>query len=291
MKYFNYIVLIFVCVLFSCRKDVNVKLPEYQVKLVVEGSIETGSPAVVLLSYSIPYFGEFDFTTPEKSFVKEAFVTVSDGVMVDTLKALDPSVGYIFIGSKINGVEGRMYTLKVKVNNEEVSVQSTILPKIALDSLYFKWEQDSLGFIWQHFKEPSGLGNNYRWFSKRLNTKYTDAFFAAPLFSVFDDKFVDGKNFDFSYDRGPQPNDVQKWRDDPNRSYYRVGDTVAVKFCHIGKAEYDFWYTYYQNKASNSNPFSAPTNIKSMFVNNEKVFGAFVAYSPYFDTIVIKPKP
>jgi len=68
-------------------------------------------------------------------------------------------------------------------------------------------------------------------------------------------------------------------------------NNVAVRFNHIGKAEYDFFYTYYQNKASNSNPFSAPTNIKSMFGQNEEVFGAFIAYSSTFDTLVIKPKP
>lgn len=275
----------------ACRKDVNVKMPEYKEKLVVEASIETGLVPVVLLSTSVPYFGSFDYKTPEKAFVKGAFVTVTDGVTVDTLKEIDPTTGYIYLGSKLFGTEGKTYTLKVRYSGKEYSVQSTILNKISLDSLYFKWEADSMGYIWQHFKEPAGLGNNYRWFSKRLNTKYQDHFFAAPLFSVFDDKFVDGKPFDFSYDRGPQPDNIQAWRDDPNREYYRVGDTVAVKFTHIGKAEYDFWYTYYQNKASNSNPFSAPTNVKSMFINQEDVFGAFVAYSPSFDTIIIKPKP
>jgi len=275
----------------SCRKDVTVKLPEFKQKLVVEGSIDVGLVPVVLLSTSVPYFGNFDYKTPEKAFVKGAFVTVTDGVTIDTLKEIDPTTGYVYLGSKIFGEVGKTYTLKVQYLGKEYTVQSTVLKKIELDSLYFKWEEDSLGFIWQHFKEPAGLGNNYRWFSKRLNVKYEDKFFAAPLFSVFDDKFVDGKPFDFSYDRGPQPDNIQAWRDDPNREYYRVGDTVAIKFTHIGKTEYDFWYTYYQNKASNSNPFSAPTNVKSMFLNQEDVFGAFVAYSTSYDTLIIKPKP
>lgn len=277
--------------MWSCRKDVNVKLPTYKEKLVIEGAIETGSVPYVMLSMSVPYFGNFDFSTPEKAFVKGAFVTVTDGTIIDTLKEIDPSVGYFYLGSKLTGQTGKTYTLRVSYNGGDYMISSTILNQVKLDSLYFKWEADSLGFIWQRFNEPAGLGDNYRWFAKRLNPKYQDQFFAAPPFSVFDDKFVDGKAFDFSFDRGPQPNNIQAWRDDPNRSYFRVGDTVAVKFCHIGKAEYDFWNTYYQNKASNSNPFSAPVNIKSMFGNNENVFGAFVAYSPAFDTIVIKKKP
>ncbi|MBK6523690.1 MAG: DUF4249 family protein [Sphingobacteriaceae bacterium] len=85
MKKNIYILITFSSLLFACRKDVNVKLPDYQEKLVVEGSIETGKVPVVLLSVSVPYFGTFDFTTPEKAFVKGAFVTVSDGTIIDTL--------------------------------------------------------------------------------------------------------------------------------------------------------------------------------------------------------------
>ncbi len=278
--------------LLSCRKNVEVKLPDYKERLVVEANIETGKSAVALLSWSVPFFGNFDYTTPEKAFVKGALVTVSDGTLVDTLTEIDPTTGYIYLGtSKVIGQVGKTYTLKVRYNAKEYSVQSTILNPVALDSLYFKWELDSLGFIWQHFKEPAGLGDQYRWMAKRLNVKYQDLFFASPLFSVFDDKFVDGKTFDFSYDRGPQPDKIQQWRDESNRAYFSLGDTVAVRFNHIGKAEYDFFYTYYQNKTSNSNPFSAPTNIKSMFGQSQDVFGAFIAYSSTFDTLVIKPKP
>jgi hypothetical protein len=291
LKFNYYILALILCACVSCRKDVTIKLPKYEEKLVVEGSIEIGKNPVVLLSTSVPYFGEFDYTHPEKAFIKGAFVTVSDGTTIDTLSELDPTLGYIYFGSTIIGQQGRTYTMKVRWNSKEYSVQSTMLAPVPMDSLYFKWELDSLGFIWQHFKEPPGLGNCYRWMAKRLNVKYQDNFFAAPLYSVFDDKFVDGKAFDFNYDRGPQPDKIQQWRDEKNREWFRVGDTVVVKFNHIGKAEYDFWYTYYENKASNSNPFSAPVNVKSMFGQEEGVFGSFIAYAPYFDTLIVKPKP
>lgn len=292
-KVYNYLfVFLLVLVVFmSCRKDVSVKLPEYKQKLVIEASIETGENPVVLLSTSVPFFGTFDLASPQDAFVKGAFVTVTDGITTDTLKELIPGLGYLYRGTKIFGEQNKSYTLRVKYDEVDCSLSSTILNPVKLDSLYFKWEQDSLGFIWQRLNEPAGLGNNYRWFAKRLNVKYQDNFFAAPLFSAFDDKFVDGKGFDFSYDRGPQPDKIQQWRDEPNRSYFRVGDTVAVKFTHIGRNEYLFWDTYYQNKASNSNPFSAPVNIRNMYVGREDVFGSFTAYSPFFDTLVIKPKP
>ncbi len=191
---------------FSCRKDIKPILPTYKQKIVVEASIETGGPAIVLLSYSVPYFGNFDFTNPERVFIKGAFVTVTDGTITDTLKEIDPTTGYIYYGFKLLGQQGKTYTLSVTVNGKLFTASSTILSPPKLDSLYFKGEQDSLGYIWQKFSEPKGVGDCYRWFAKRL-TK--DKLYAAPFQSAFDDKFIDGKTFDFDYDRGPQPNDIQ----------------------------------------------------------------------------------
>lgn len=282
MKYFAYIFVLIV--IFSCRKDVTLKLPEYTQKIVVEGSIETDGPAIVLLSYSVPYFGNFDYAAPEKAFVKGAIVTVSDGDVIDTLREADPSRGYLYVGLKLLGKQGKTYTLRVNANGKSFETSTTILNPVKLDYLFFKSERDSLGFIWQKFSEPAGGNDNYRWFAKRLGR---DDFYAAPFNSVFDDKFIDGKTFEFGYDRGPQPNDVQRNREDPERGYYKKGDTVVVKFCKIGRREFEFWNTYYQNKLSNGNPFSAPSNIKSMFENYEDAFGAFVGYSPSFDTIII----
>lgn len=278
--------------LFSCRKDVTVDLPNYQQKVVIEGSIETGSPAVVFLSYSVPYFGDFDFKSPQNAFIKGAFVIVTDGTTIDTLQELDPSLGYLYVGTKLIGQQGKTYILKVTIGNGSFSTSSTILDPVALDSVYFDPRnktdiKDSLGFIGQKLKEPKGSGDCYRWLSKRLGR---DQFYAAPFNSAFDDKFIDGQTFEFSYDRGRQPDPFIDSSTDPERGYYKRGDTVVVKFCKIGRREYDFWVTYYQNKVSNGNPFSAPSNVKSMFDDYQRCLGAFVAYSPSFDTIIIPSK-
>lgn len=279
-------------VLISCRKDVTVELPDYQQKIVVEGSIETGSPAFVFLSYSVPYFGEFDYTTPEKAFIKGATVLVTDGNTIDTLRQLDPNLGYLYVGTKLIGQEGKTYTMRVIVGSEKFSATSTILGNVSLDSLYFEPRnkadlKDSLGYIGQKLREPKGSGDCYRWLSKRLGR---DVFYAAPFNSVFDDKFIDGQTFNFVYDRGRQPDPFGNNSVDTERGYYKRGDTVVVKFCKIGRREYDFWTSYYQNRVSNGNPFSSPTNVKSNFDNYERCLGAFVAYSPAFDTIIIPDK-
>ena len=272
-------------VLTGCRKDVTLDLPEYRQKVVIEASIETGAPAIVFLSHSVPYFEEFDFTRPEKAFITGAKVVKTDGNESETLTEVFPGTGYLYIGSSLAGKEGSSYTLQVTVDGRTFEAGTSIHQSVALDSLYFKGEEDTLGFLWQKFTEPEGSGAAYRWFAKRLGR---DQFYAAPFNSVFDDKFVDGKTFDFAYDRGRQP--IDSGGIDPERGYYKRGDAVVVKFCRIGRREYEFWSTYYMNKSSNGNPFSAPANIKSMFTDPEHSMGAFVGYAPTFDTLVIPAK-
>ncbi len=269
----------------SCRKDVQLELPEYTQKVVIEGSIETGEPALVFLSYSTPYFEDFDFSDPQQVFIKGARVVLSDGLQTDTLTEPAPSTGYLYVGTSIRGAEGRSYTLQVTVDGRSYQTSTTIHEPVPLDSLYFKGERDSLGFVWQRFTEPKGTGQAYRWMAKRIGR---DQYYSAPFNSVFDDKFIDGTSFEFAYDRGRQPLDSSNV--DFERGYYKRGDTVAVKFCRIGRREYEFWSSYYLNKSSNGNPFSAPINIRSMFNDQEHAMGAFIGYAPYFDTLVIGRK-
>jgi hypothetical protein len=279
------LVISFICLLlFGCRKNVTPEMPEYEQKLVIEASIETGSPAMVYLSHSVPYFGSFDYTNPELAFVKGAHVTISDGNVTETLIEVDPTYGFVYAGATLLGKEGRTYSIRVTYEGRTFETTSTILHPPKLDSIWFRSEIDTLGFIWQKFSESPGTGDCYRWFAKRLGR---DMFYAAPFNSAFDDKFIDGQKFEFAYDRGRQPVQGMDPRDDWERGYYKKGDTVVVKFCRIGRREYDFWMTYYQNKTSNSNPFSAPANIKSMFDDYRNCFGSFVAYAPSFDTIII----
>ena len=279
--------LLFVIVLVTaCRKEIQVNLPEYTQKLVVEASIETGQPAQVLLSFTAPYFGNADLSNPSQFFVKGAFVTVSDGTVIDTLKELLIANFPIYIGTKVFGQVGKNYQLTLLINDKTYTANTSIHQPIALDSLFFKWEQDTLGFCWGHLTDPAGLGNCYRWFAKR---KTKDAFFVAPFASAFEDKFVDGKSFDFAYERPAQPNEQQANDADLSKGYYRVGDTIVVKFCTIGYNEYRFWRSYYANKASNGNPFSAPANLQNTIVGGDAI-GSFVGYSPSFETLVVKKK-
>ncbi|MGZ3866751.1 MAG: DUF4249 family protein, partial [Bacteroidia bacterium] len=134
----------------SCQQKINLKIPDYVQKLVVEGKIETDTFPAVNLSYTMPYFSDKQVNLQDLA-VKGAFVTVSDGTTIDTLKELFPGHGYYYRGSKIRGTAGRTYNLMISVDGKTYTAQTYIYPQVKLDTLWFKPEkQDTLGYIYTH---------------------------------------------------------------------------------------------------------------------------------------------
>ncbi|MBC7864463.1 MAG: DUF4249 domain-containing protein [Bacteroidia bacterium] len=260
MKKVFYFLIFAVAAFTSCTKDIDVNVPDYTQKLVVEGGIEPGSNPYVYLSWTLPYFGNNDYSDFQQYMVKGAVVTVSDGFTTDTLKEVIPGQGLYYLGLNMQGVTGRTYDLNILINGKTYTSSTTINLPVPLDSLWFKPEKDSLGFVWTHFKEPAGLGHRYRWYAKRIGK---DDSFYAPFSSVFDDKFIDGKEFDFAYDRGMKPNSEEEDDKNVEKGYFKVGDTVVVKYCTIGDKEFRYLRSYYLNQMSNGNPFAAPSTLES----------------------------
>lgn len=279
-------ILLLICcatLLFGCRKNINVKIPDYVQRLVVEGKVETGSNPELFLTYTVPYFGDHTSQNISEIAVKNALVTVYDGFTTDTLKDATFGNGFYYRAANMIGVTGRTYHLTINLNGKTYTSSTTIYPPVALDSLWFKVvDKDSLGFVWAHFKEPSGLGNCYRWFAKRA---VKDQDYVPPFNSAFDDKFFDGKEFDFAFDRGVRQNSTAPDDNNQERGFFKKNDVVTVKFCSIGEKECQFFRSYYANLISNGNPFAAPSNLKSN-INGENVIGCWCGYSPTFKTLI-----
>jgi len=277
-----------ICALFlvisGCTKNIDVKIPDYVQKLVVEGKIEKGSNPEVYLSYTVPYFGNHTSNLADFA-VKGALVIVSDGTSTDTLKDATFGSGFWYKANNMVGVEGGTYFLTILLNGKTYTAQTTIWPQVKLDSLWFKvLRDDSLGFIYAHMTEPGATKDNYRWFAKRIGKDQT---FLAPLGSAFDDKFINGKSFDFAYDRGVVQNSTANDDNNNEKGFFKKNDQVVVKFCTIGYEEFRFFRSYDANIVSNGNPFAAPTNLQNNIVG-ENVLGVWCGYNATFDTLICK---
>ena len=105
----------------GCQREIDLNLPEYEPKLVIEGTIETGGPAMVMISKSIPYFKEvtFDFLMDSVLITNNqarVFVTSETGDTEELHWRMTPELPYRmgFVGSKVLGRDETHYTLRVE---------------------------------------------------------------------------------------------------------------------------------------------------------------------------------
>ncbi|HEV7230547.1 MAG TPA: DUF4249 domain-containing protein, partial [Bacteroidia bacterium] len=280
----------------SCEKNINISVPAVASQVVVEGHIETGQGAYVVLTRSSGYFDPVDTATLLQSIVKNATVLVSDGLHTDTLPMIVDvnyaSTTYIPLYYKkanptVIGKTGGTYYLTVIADGKKLSSVTTIPTPVKLDSIWYKYQapSDSLGFMWAHLSDPASEQNFYRWYAKRL---HKDKKYLPPFGATFNDKFINGTSFNFAYNRGIEPGSKAKDDNNGEAGYFKKGDTVVVKFCSIDFYCYGFYSSYEAASASNGNPFGSPSNIRSNIQGGLGVWGGF---STTFDTIVNKNHP
>jgi hypothetical protein len=279
----------------SCSEDINLSVAAGDPKIVIEGNIENGKHPEVIVTRNSPLTAAVDFS---KILVTNAQVYVSDGVTTDTLHfGIDSfaSVPFTYASTHMIGMVGQSYSLTVIADGKTYRAITTIPTPVPLDSVWWKAQppHDTLGFAWAHFSEPAGLGNAYRWYAKRprktiiyngtrvmLNRRFT-----PPDGATFDDKFVDGKTFDFAYDRSYDPTEVTYTKDEPpsERGYYKPTDTIYIKFCAIDYYTYRFYNTFEAALGTNGNPFASPVSILSNIDNGG--LGVWAGLGATYDTI------
>lgn len=308
----------FLFLLAACEKEITVELPRTDPRIVVEGTIETGAPPIILLSRTQNFFDPTNVAAIAATFVSEATVTVFDGTNTHTLDricsdiipedqleevaalvGLDPDLlrqanicAWTKTDNSLLGEEGRTYTLNVLADGNELSATTTIPNAVTLDSLWFRLAEqnpgdDSLGFMWATLSDPDTIGNAYRWFARRINAgedgEPKDARFIPPTFSVFEDRFINGLTLDFAYNRGGEP---FSGVDDPESGFFKRGDTVVVKLASMGIREYRFYNTLETNINTQGDVFSNPANVLSNVTGG---LGVWAGLGVRLDTAVCIP--
>jgi len=305
--YWKFFVICSLMVLFSCSKEVKIDIPGYKKQLVVDGFIETGSPAFVLLSKTNNIYAGTNIQNYIDGFVSGATVIVSDGNVTDTLleictnnlpdgteetvaeflglpvEQILASPICFYVSDEIIGEVGKTYSLTIKDEGQIYTSETSILAPKELDSLYWK-EEPSLpgyGFSWAKLTDSPVLGNAYKW-----EVKYASALtFSKPFGPFTDDRFYNGLTFEFAYENpmsfsNPNINNEV-------RGYFALGDTIVVKFSTLGQKEYKFFDKKYNQIYSAGNPFSTPVNLPSNITGG--ALGVWVGFSPTFDTLICQP--
>lgn len=113
----------------GCQKVINVDLNVAEPRIVIEGSIsDRRGPYTVTISKSGSYFNQ-----PVLAPVSGAAVIITDDF--GTSDTLHEEVPGVYLTSKIRGIPGRTYTLKVMSEDQEYTGSSILSSHVNIDSL------------------------------------------------------------------------------------------------------------------------------------------------------------
>jgi hypothetical protein len=280
---------LFLFVLFSlstncCNDSLDLNLQEPDDKIVIDGWIDSGQFAKVLLTRNSPYFSSIDSASLRALVLTRAKVTLTDGEKSEILilrKNEDYFPPYIYEGNEIIGDTGKIYTLTAEYGGKTAWASTTIPPKVKLDTVFFKLEpdKDSLGIIQIEFTDPPEIKNYYRILTKRAGK---DRQYSSSMIMGIDDIFFSGQKFGFSLSRGPQ-----SFLSSGGNGYFKLGDTVGIKFCTMDKAQYEFWNSFQTEVLNVSNPFASSLSAIKSNVQGDGL-GVWGGYGVSNYTLIIK---
>ncbi len=269
-----------IVLLSSCEKDINIKVPQDDEKLVVEAYVTNLYPNLnyVLISKTINYFNpDFSFkgTATATVNINEGHV-ISAGDTAWKLYNLKPNlfIPGLYSSDSLLGKIGYVYKLEIWLNNEYYKSYTTIPEIVPIDSLTQNIVYNGTtpeAFLTVHFNEPQSLGQNYRTF---LRYAPDPAFLAwgdipdSNLF-LFNDDNSNGVYRHFTYIRT-----------------FNIGDTVQYYIANMDRASYNFWDSY-ENALYNGGPFATPIQLRSN-VYGKNVIGSFSGFAVDTKRIIFK---
>jgi len=298
LKKLHYIILLLL-VFAACETDIDVNLPEYKEKLVVEGYIENGIVPWVVITKSFPYFTTFTSDSLfSKMIVPDAKVTVTSGSgEVQALQFqldMESPIYYSYKGT-IPGKINETYTLKIEWNDKIYTATTSILEPFDLDSIWLhkSRSRDTTGGIRVLLSDNPYKTDYYQFFVKVKNgSLLTDRLWVYTLPLVFDDATFNGLSFIYEVVRAtPSTLFASAMSAEERRKYYRshyvIGDTIIVKRSLMDYASYRFWSTAMSEISFGQNVFmSAPpiaTNLKCN--TGDAVLGVWCGYASKMDTL------
>lgn len=311
-----FITLVFLAL--GCTKEVEIDIPGFEQQLVVEGRIQTNEFPIVILSQSQDVYAPTDLSSYLQSFVYDATVSVEvDGVEIvlelmtvsqlpiqsqktfaEMLKLEFDQISFIPIqvystqNPTLLGQVGKKYTLKIDHASKTYSGTTELLPPVSLDLIY--WRPDDVmpeyGTSVARLSDPPNQYNAYRWEAKRINIQPNgeelDTLYRSSNSSrgFFDDEYFNGITFEFDAPNRQSIKDTTHLEE--YKRYYRIGDSVAIRFSRVEKAVHEFFDKKDAQLDSNGNPFATPVNIPS---NISGALGIWAGISTGHDTLYCVP--
>ncbi len=295
---------------FSCTKEVNIDIPNYQNQLVVDGIIETGGNPIVLLSQSANIYETSDLAAYLSRFVYDAQLNVISGndtfplslftiaeLPIDSQKKVAEMLRLdwnealllpikVYSSTALIAQANMSYTLDIKYQGKSFKGTTHLPNPTPLDSIYWKPVAGNMeyGYSWARLSDPANQFDGYKWEVKRINLKANgeelDNIYKRGFGGFFSDQFFDGQTIEFYYENPLKRKDTTHLKE--FKRMYRLGDSVVVKFSKMDKQVFSFYDKKYAQLNSAASPFSTPINVPS---NIPGLLGVWAGFSPCYDTL------
>ena len=188
---------------------------------------------------------------------------------IDTIRLLGKDASYlkgVYYTSKIEGVPGNRYNLKVSYNNIIVEAHEKMPEVPDIDSVNFiinYSEKDKQRFLVPqiYFREPEDQ-KNYYMFNFGSDDLFNILYGTSQVwnFSILNDEFLPGYIKGFNIDDGASPTGHEDF------FYFEEGDSVRIRMLSLSKQAYEYYKSLieqFENDggAYSPTPSTPPTNL------------------------------
>lgn len=249
------------------QQEIDIELPEYDSRPVLECYLEPGGPFNLLLTRSAAYFDPLPELSPdfiEQLLLEDATVEIrhkGETYVLENQLRFNPLTGKLYNYHNPEMVPFDTlspFELTVTLpDGNTITGNTRLLPVVPLDSIIVEGRaEDTLVRVLTYFTDRPAESNFYR---RVLHTSSLDSI-PEQDFAV-DDRFVeDAVVFGTGYN-------------------YADGDTVITTIFHIEQQYYEFLESLNAAAAGNGNPFAQPSPIASPFGGTADALGIFTTLS------------
>ncbi len=225
------------------QKEIEVPLPQYDSKLVVECYLEAGKPFRMTVTESSSYFAQ-----PNLPDVNDATVDIEYGAQKERLAyklSIDAQNrrAYNYNSTRdVPALPDQVFSLRVEdKKGRKITGETSFLSHVSIKDIEWKYNKDSLAFLLIRFDDNPAANNFYR-------------------IQVHKDSLNKNADVDFTLDDSFATNNEITLGTGYN---YRKEDQVYVTLYHIEKKYYDFLQSVESAANANGNPFAQPSRVTS----------------------------
>lgn len=247
--------------LWSCTQEIELAQPDYQKKIVVDGWIEAGGMAHVLLTLSSPFLTEYDSASIRKSFLNYAKITVtcSDGKseVLTLFRENQLFPPFVYRTVEMKGEVGKRYDLTVEVFGRAVTAATTIPEPPSVQRITMDPQSDSSGIVKVVVKpDPERITRAFvQVKSVKVDVNFHPDYTPMVTLSASSEEQVipvwrsREKNF---YLINTAQDKYSTWP----KLQYSLSDTIMVKIGTVDEVSFDVLRSLFNDQSSKENPFA-----------------------------------